>query len=120
MNEKKFQTVNLWVAVPIIMQIGILGQLLWGFLGGGWALSWLCTYIGVILCLELVFYNTAINKGYHPIKSLYPILIMLGAAFFFTGGFAFNGWRWSWIGLVLATAGLIFVFIGDRSLSKNQ
>ena len=108
-NEKKWNPVNLVVAVPIIMQTAVSVQLIWGFLGNAWAWSWLSSYIGVILCLELFFYNDALKKGNHPVKALYPIRIMLGFAFFFTCGFTVKGWGWSWIGLVLAAAGIVVV-----------
>ena len=119
-EEKKWTRVNLWVAVPLIMQIAVAAMMIWGFAGNAWDKSWLCTYVGVILCLELMFYNTALDKGHHPVKALYPILIMLGFAFFFTGGFAANGWSWSWIGLVLAAAGIGVVCLVDRSVSKGK
>ena len=58
-EEKKWTRVNLWVAVPLIMQIAVAAMMIWGFAGNAWDKSWLCTYVGVILCLELMFYNTA-------------------------------------------------------------
>ena len=117
MEKKNWQPVNLWIAVPLVMQIAIAGQMLWGFFGDAWGWSWLCSYIGVILCLELNFYNEALKKGDHPIKALYPVVIMLGFAFFFTAGFAFRGWSWGWIGLALAAAGVGIVYCADRKIS---
>ena len=118
-TENKWSKINLWVAVPLIMQIAIAAMMLWGFFGDAWRWSWLCPYIGVILSLELFFYNSALKEGKHPVKALYPIVIMLGFAFFFTGGFAANGWSWSWIGLALAAAGIGIVLLIDRSVSKK-
>ena len=117
-KETTWTMVNLWVAIPLIMQIAIAAMMIWGFVGNAWGQSWICTYIGVILCLELGFYNAALEKGQKPIKALYPILIMLGFAFFFTCGFAVNGWSWSWIGLVLAAVGVGAVLLVDRAKNK--
>ena len=119
MNEKKWNPVNLWVAAPITMQIAITGMLLWGYFGNAWGWSWLCPYVGVILCLELNFYNDALNKGRHPIKALYPCIIMQGFAIFFTDGFAAKGWGWSWIGLALAAAGVGVVCLIDKARAKK-
>lgn len=118
MNEKKWQPVNTCVAIPIIMQVGISAQLIWGFFGNAWAISWLCPYICVIICLELGFYNTAVKKGSHPIKCLYPIAIMLGFAFFFTCGFMLQGWNWAWIGLAAAAVAVIVIIIIDKARKK--
>ena len=117
-KETGWTKVNLAVAIPLIMQVAVAAMLIWGFVGKAWNWSWLCPYVGVILCLELVFYNQALEKGQHPVKALYPIIIMLGFAFFFTGGFAAGGWGWSWIGLVLAAAGVCAVSLAERGLRK--
>ena len=117
-NASKWPPVNLWVAIPLVMQIAFAGQLLWGFFGNAWEWSWLCSYIGVVLSMELLFYNDALKKGNHPIKALYPIVIMLGFAFFFTAGFAFQGWSWGWIGLVLASVGVGAVWCADKAIKK--
>lgn len=109
---------NLWIAVPIIMQIAIAAMLFWGFFGGpgSWGRSWLCTYTGVILCLELYMYNNVLEKGLHPVKALYPIVIMLGFAFFFTLGFAANGWSFSWIALAAAAVAVGVVRCIDKAV----
>lgn len=118
MNEKKCcGPVNMCVAAPIIMQIAIAGQLLWGYFGNAWNWSWLSSYIGVVLCLEILFYNTAAKKG-NPFKALYPIILVIGFAFFFTAGFAFGGWSWCWIALVGAAVALGIVFLIDKARSK--
>ena len=117
-HENKWPRVNLWVAVPLIMQIAIAAMLLWGHFGKAWHWSWLCPYVGVILSMELLFYNAAVEKGNHPVKALCPIVIMLGFAFFFTGGFAFGGWGWSWIGLALAAAGVCAVWMIEKKIAK--
>ena len=119
MKEKEWKTVNLWVAVPVIMQIAIAAQMLWGHFGKAWSWSWLSSYAGVVLCLELLFYNESVKKTGAPFKALYPIIIMLGCAFFFTGGFAFRGWNWSWIGLALAAVGLAVAFLVNKSQAKK-
>ena len=119
MKEKKWNPVNLWVAVPVIMQAAIAAMMLWGFLWYAWQWSWLWPYIGVILCLELYFYNAALKKGEHPIKALYPILIMLGCAFLFTGIFAFHSFKIGLGGLALAAVGFVAVLLIDRKKNKK-
>ena len=116
--KEDWKPVNLWIAVPLIMQIAIAGMLFWGFFGGteAWSRSWLCTYTGVILCLELTMYNGVVEKGKHPVKALYPIIIMLGFAFFFTLGFMVNGWSFSWIALAIAAAGVAVVYCIDKAV----
>ena len=118
-NKNTWNKVNLWIMVPLIMQIAIVSMMLWGFFGNAWHLSWLCTYVGVVLCLELFFYNAVLKSGKHPIKALYPILILLGFAFFFTTGFMLNGWSWCWISLVFVAVCIGVVYLIERSL-KNK
>lgn len=122
MNETKFKPVNLWIAVPLIMQIAIAAMMLWGFFGKetSWNWSWLCSYIGVLLCLELYMYNGVIQKGKRPIQALYPIVIMLGFAFFFTAGFCVGGWAWSWIGLAAAAVAVLVIILIDKATAKKD
>ena len=120
MNEENRKPINLWVAVPAIMQVAVLVMLLWGGIGKAWDKSWLAPYIGVCLSLELLFYNGVVKKGQHPIKALYPILILIGFAFFFTLGFAFGGWSYSWIALALAAVGILIVLPIDKAISKKE
>ena len=122
MNETKWKPVNLWIAVPLIMQIAIAAMMLWGFFGTtySWSMSWLCSYIGVLLCLELYMYNGVIEKGKKPIQALYPIIIMLGFAVFFTAGFVANGWAWSWIALVVAAVAVGIVILIDKATDKKK
>ena len=119
MNEENRRPLNLWVAVPMIMQIAVVIMLLWGFLGKAWDLSWLAPYIGVVLSLELLFYNSVVKKGQHPIKTLYPILILIGCAFFFTIGFVWKGWSYSWIALAIAAVGILIVIPIDLAIGKK-
>ena len=122
-NKKtEWKPVNMWIAAPIIMQIAIAGMLFWGFFGQktSWDMSWLCPYTGVILCLELSMYNGVVKKGRHPVKSLYPIVIMLGFAFFFTLGFAADGWSYSWIALAAAAVGVGVVCLTDKAVAPKK
>ena len=124
MSQKQtteWKKVNLWIAAPIIFQIAVAGMLFWGFFGGpdAWGYSWLCPYAGVILCLELYMYNNVIEKGKHPIKALYPIVIMLGFAFFFTIGFLANGWSFSWIALAIAAVAVGVIACVDKAVSNK-
>ena len=120
-TQHTHRPVNLGVAVPVIMQIAITAQIIWGALAKAWATSWLSSYVGVIVCLELMFYNTAIKKGEHPIKSLYPIIIMNVFAFLFTVGFTVNnGWKFSWCGMVCAIIAILIILPIDKKISKNQ
>ncbi len=118
-NKPEFKPVNLPLTAGILFQIGVAAQMLWGWYGNAWHESWLCTYIAVILIMEAAFWNAAIEKGNHPIKALYPILIMIGFAFFFTVGFMYGGWAFSWIGLVFAAVAILVIIPIDRSVSKK-
>lgn len=110
MKPEECKPVNLWIAVPVIMQIAIAAQMLWGAFGNAWSVSWLCSYIGVVICLELFMYNNVLRAGRKPIEALYPILILIGFAFFFTVGFmAPGGWSFSWGGLLFAAVGILIV-----------
>ena len=110
MKPEEFKPVNLWVAVPLVMQAAIAAQMLWGSFGNAWDVSWLCSYVGVVLCIELYMYNNVLKAGKHPIKALYPILLCIGFAFFFTAGFLVKGgWSFSWGGLVFACIGILVV-----------
>ena len=120
MKQTEWKPVNLWIAVPVIMQIAIAAMMLWGWFGHAWNWSWLCSYAGVILCLELVMYNGVVSTGKHPIKALYPIVIMMGFAFFFTFGFARGGWSYSWLGLAGAAVGVLCVLIADKIIAKKE
>ncbi len=120
-TKKEFKPVNLPVACAVIMQIAMAGFMLWGWFGHAWNISWICTYAGVILCLELFFYNAAVNDGKHPIKALYPIVIMLGLGFFFLFGFAAKGgWSFSWWGLVGAVIGVLAVLGVDKAIASKK
>ena len=122
MKQQEWKPVNLWIAVPMIMQIAIAAMLFWGFFGGSsvWGFSWLCPYAGVILCLELYMYNNVLKKGERPVKALYPIVIMLGFAFFFTLGFMTNGWSFSWIALVAAAVAVGVIYCIDRNTTVKK
>jgi hypothetical protein len=117
-KETNWKPVNMWVAVPVIMQIAIVAQMLWGGFGDAWDWSWICSWCGVILCLELMFYNAYVKKGLHPIKSLYPIVLMLGFGFWGIMAFAFRVWPVSWWGLVAAAIGCGIVYLFDRKITK--
>lgn len=120
-NQTEWKKVNLWIAVPVIMQIAIAAMMLWGYFGHAWGWSWLCAYAGVVLCLELYMYNNVLDKGKHPFNALYPIVIMLGFAFFFTLGFAANGWSYSWIGLAAAAVAVcVLIGIDKAVISKKK
>ena len=121
MKEKDFKPVNLWIACPLIMQIAIAAMMLWGFFGGegAWSWSWLCSYIGVVLCIELSMYNGVIANGKRPILALIPIAILLGFAVFFTGGFCANGWAWSWIALAAAAVAVVIIVIIAKATEKK-
>ena len=119
-ERTEFKPVNLWVAIPVIMQIAIAAMMLWGWFGHAWSHSWVCAYAGVILCMELFFYNAAVKSGKSPIKALYPIIIMLGFGFFFLFGFAVEGgWSFSWWGLVAAAIGVLVTLCVDKAVSKK-
>ena len=119
MNENR-KPINLWVAVPAIMEVAVVIMLLWGGLYKAWNLSWLAPYCGVVLSLELLFYNVVVKKGLHPIKALYPILILIGCAFFFTLGFVWQGWSYCWIALALAAIGVLIVLPIDKAIAKKE
>ena len=119
MKQENFKPVNLWVAVPVIMQIAMAAFMLWGWFGKAWNISWICNYAGVILCMELFFYNAEVKKGRSPIKALYPIIIMFGFGFFFLFGFAAHGWSYSWWGLVAAAIGVLVVLCIDKATAKK-
>ena len=119
MKPEEFKPVNLWIAVPVIMQAAIAAQMLWGTFGNAWDVSWLCSYIGVVLSIELFMYNNVLKAGKHPIDALYPILILVGCAFFFTAGFLVKGgWSFSWAGLVFAAIGILIVRGIKKSITK--
>ncbi len=118
MNEK-YKPVYLPMACLMIMEVAIAVMLLWGFFGNAWDKSWIATYLGVCLCIELLYYNTALNKGQHPIKSFYPTFIMIGFAIFFFCGFALQGWSYSWIGLVAAAVAVAILIPIDKAVSKK-
>lgn len=122
MKQQEWKPVNLWIAVPVLMQIAIAAMMFWGFFGGpgAWGVSWLCPYAGVILCLELHMYNSVLKKGEKPVKALYPIVIMLGFAFFFTLGFMANGWSFSWIALVVAAAAVGVIYCIDKGTNVKK
>ncbi|MBQ9375780.1 MAG: hypothetical protein IJU04_05555 [Ruminococcus sp.] len=120
MKNEKFTPVKLYLIAPIIMQIAITMQLVWGALGNAWDKSWLCSYVGVIICIELFMYNNVVKKGERAIKALYPIIILNGFAFFFTVGFTVSGgWAWSWCGLVAAAIGVLIVMAIAKATSKE-
>ena len=119
MKKEDFKPVNLWVAVPVIMQIAIAGFMMWGFNSNAWNISWICNYFGVIVCMELFFYNNAVKRG-DPFKALYPIVIMLGFAFFFLLGFVWNGWSFSWIGLAAAAVAVLILMLIDKATAKKR
>lgn len=119
MNDNEFRPVNMKLASPLIMQAAIAAQMLWGALGNAWDKSWLCSYIGVIICLEIFMYNNVIKSGKRPIKALYPIIIMNGFAFFFTVGFTVEkGWSFSWCGLVFAAIAVFVVIAIEKATDK--
>lgn len=118
-TENNWKPINLWVAAGIIMQVAIAAQLIWGWFGNAWGWSWITSWCGVILCVELMFYNACVKKGLHPIKSLYPIIIMCGLGFWGMVGFGFHLWPVSWWGLVAAAVGCGIVRLFDRRISKG-
>ena len=120
MHQENRKPINLWVAVPAIMQVAVVVMLLWGHFGNAWNLSWLAPYCGVVLSLELLMYNGVVKSGKHPIKALYPILLLIGFAFFFTLGFVFKGWSYSWIALAIAAVGILIVLPIDLAISKKE
>ena len=119
-QKKEFKVVNLPVACAVIMQIAMAATALWGWYANAWHRSWICTYAAVILCMELFFYNAAVKDGKHPIKALYPIVIMLGLGFFFLFGFVAKGGSFSWWGLVAAAVGVGIVACIDKAISKKS
>ena len=119
-NEENRKPINLLVATVVIMEMAIAAMLVWSFLKNAWNLSWLAPYFGVILCLELLFYNTIVKKGQHPIKALYPTFIMFGFAFFFLLGFLKNGWSYSWIGLAIAAVCCLIILPIDLAIAKKE
>ena len=118
-NNKKYRPVNFPVAAFGIMQAGIAIQMIWGAAANAWSISWLSTYVAVIMTIELGMYNGVVEKGYHPIKALYPILPMCGCAVFFIMGFMYNGWAFSWIALVAAAVAIFVIVPIDISVSKK-
>lgn len=117
--NKKYRPVSMVVGL-IILQLACAVQLIWGAYGNAWAISWLSSYIGVIAFVEIIMYNDVVNKGHHPIKSLYGIFIMNGFAFFATVGFTVEGgWTYSWIGLVAAAIAVVVTIPIAKSVSKG-
>ena len=119
-NEENRKPINLPLAWLMIMQAAIAAMVLWGFFGNAWDKSWIVSYIGVCLCIELSFYNGVVKKGQHPIKALYPTFIMYGFAFFFFFGFVFHGWSYSWIGLAVAAAAVLITIPIDMAIAKKE
>ncbi len=119
MEDKKFRPIPLALFGGIVLQVACAVQMIWGYFGNAWDISWLSSYIGVIVFCELLMYNGVVKSGNHPIKSLYVILIMNGFAFFFCVGFMLGGWSWSWIGLAAAAVAVVVVIPIDKSVSKN-
>ncbi|MBQ9383365.1 MAG: hypothetical protein IJT87_03940, partial [Ruminiclostridium sp.] len=109
MNNKKFQTVNYPVAAFGLFEAGAAAQMIWGWFGNAWGVSWLCTYIAVVLITQLGIYNGVVGKGYHPIRSLYGVLPTCGFAFFFCIGFMFGAWITGAIGLACVAAAIVII-----------
>ena len=120
MNEENRKPINLPLAWLMILQAALAVTLLWGYFGKAWNVSWIASYIGVCLGIELTFYNNVVKNGQHPIKALYPTLLMYGFAFFFFFGFVFGGWSYSWIGLVVAAVAIGILIPIDKALSKKE
>lgn len=118
MNENR-KPIYLPMAILMVMQVAIAVMMLWGYFGNAWDKSWIASYIGVCLCIELFYYNNVVKKGQHPIKAFYPTFIMIGFAFFFFMGFVFNGWSYSWIGLAAAAVAILILIPIDKAVSKK-